>query len=287
MGSMKDILIIENDVFFGDALVRKLRNAGYSPSLVRDGGKALSEMRATQPDLVFLDASLPYKDGFQVLEEKNQDRSISLIPVVGIVNTTDIAVINRFLSSGAKDFIIKDQFNPEEIITKTAQQLVSSKTVDEIRHDKASVADRGLAAKSADAGLPAHFPGLSGKKIMWVEDDVFLSEIVARKLATQNCSLIHADNGSKALELAQKNMPDIIMLDILLPGMDGFEILRRLKLSPELQHIPVILLSNLSQQMDIDKGKSLGAELFLVKAVVSLDDILREIARVLDKSTAN
>ena len=72
------------------------------------------------------------------------------------------------------------------------------------------------------------------------------------------------------------------MLDILLPGMDGFEILRRIKSNPKTKNIPVILLSNLGQTSDIEKGKSLGAVRFMVKATVNPDEIINQIQEVLD-----
>jgi len=127
---------------------------------------------------------------------------------------------------------------------------------------------------------------LEGKKVMWVEDDRFLSDIISRKLLREKCVLIHAVEGEGAISLAEKEQPDIILLDILLPGIDGFEILSRLKANLRTKTIPVILLSNLGQKTDVDKGKSLGADQFLIKATVTLDEIVEEIKNLLkDKMT--
>lgn len=122
---------------------------------------------------------------------------------------------------------------------------------------------------------------IEGKKVMWVEDDAFLSDVIAKKLAAEKAQLVHTANGEEAFPLAEKEMPDIILLDILLPGMDGFEILRQLKKSEKTRSIPVILFSNLGQREDIDKGKDLGAVKFLVKATVTLDEIVGEIKNTL------
>ena len=119
---------------------------------------------------------------------------------------------------------------------------------------------------------------------MWVEDDKFLSDIIARKLSLQGCALVHATEGEEALKLLQSENPDLILLDILLSGIDGFEILKRIKENPKTKHIPVILLSNLGQKSDVDKGKALGAARFLIKATVTLDEIVEEIKRVLKES---
>ncbi len=126
--------------------------------------------------------------------------------------------------------------------------------------------------------------GISGKKIMVVEDDDFLRDIIARKLSRQGCSLVYAHDGEKALEMVEREMPDIILLDILLPGINGFDLLEKFKLNPIIQHIPVILFSNLSQESDIEKGKKLKASRFLVKATVSLDEVIQQIKEVLEET---
>ena len=120
---------------------------------------------------------------------------------------------------------------------------------------------------------------------MWVEDDKFLSDIIARKLSTEGCGLVHATEGEQALKLLEKEKPDLILLDILLSGLDGFEILKRIKDNAETKNTPVILLSNLGQKSDIDKGKTLGAARFLIKATVTLDEIVEEIKTVLKENS--
>lgn len=122
---------------------------------------------------------------------------------------------------------------------------------------------------------------IEGKKVMWVEDDAFLSDVIAKKLASEKAILFHTANGEEAFAMAEKEVPDIILLDILLPGLDGFEILRQLKKNDKTKGIPVILFSNLGQKTDIDKGKDLGAVKFLVKATVTLDEIVSEIKNTL------
>ncbi len=123
---------------------------------------------------------------------------------------------------------------------------------------------------------------LEGKKVVWVEDDQFLNGIIKRKLSKTKCLYFNAEGGEEALKIIDKEMPDIVMLDILLPGMDGFEILRRIKSNQKTREIPVILLSNLGQTSDIEKGKSLGALRFMIKATVTPDEIINQIKEVLD-----
>ena len=119
---------------------------------------------------------------------------------------------------------------------------------------------------------------------MWVEDDKFLSDIIARKLVSEKCKLTHATDGGEALTILEKEIPDLILLDILLPGMDGYEILSRVKSNDITKKIPIIVLSNLGQKANIDLAKKLGASSFLVKATVTLDEIVVEMKKVLSKN---
>jgi CheY-like chemotaxis protein len=126
---------------------------------------------------------------------------------------------------------------------------------------------------------------LSGYTIMWVEDDEFLSEMIAKKLREQGAELEFTNKGEGAVEKLRETNPDLLLLDILLPGKDGFEVLEEMKNDEELKDIPVILFSNLGQQEDIDKGYNLGADKFLVKATVDLNNVVDEIADILGSSS--
>jgi len=124
---------------------------------------------------------------------------------------------------------------------------------------------------------------MENKKILWVEDDSFLTDIIAQKLSQQHLELLYASEGVGALQKARKEHPDAIVLDILLPGMDGLEVLTQLKADDETKHIPVIMFSNLNDQAKIEQSKTLGAEGFFVKAMTNLETILAEIQKVISR----
>src|SRR3989344_7105682 len=110
---------------------------------------------------------------------------------------------------------------------------------------------------------------MATKKVLLVEDDDFLSDLIYRRMIAGKYECIRASNGEDAIKLVAEQKPDIVLLDVLLPGIDGFEILRRLKAEESSRKIPVIFLSNLGQKDDLEKGKKLGAVKFLIKATVS------------------
>lgn len=123
-----------------------------------------------------------------------------------------------------------------------------------------------------------------GKKVMWIEDDPTLNDIMERWLARYSVELVHATNGTEGMELIKREKPDILLLDIMLPDIDGFTVLEDIKSDPDLKHIPVILFSNLSHKSDIDRGYKLGASRFIVKSTVFLENLAGEIRNVLRES---
>ena len=113
------------------------------------------------------------------------------------------------------------------------------------------------------------------KKVMVVEDDALLAQVLATTLKKENFEVIVVADGLEALETAKKMHPSIILLDLILSGIDGFEVLKKLKGESKTAHIPVAVISNLDSVSDVRSTKVLGAEKFFVKANTKLDEIVK------------
>lgn len=121
-----------------------------------------------------------------------------------------------------------------------------------------------------------------GPKVVIIEDDQFLRELASEKLDHEGFLVHSAVDGPEGLRLISQESPDIVLLDIILPGIDGFEVLKRIKSNDTIKHIPVIMLSNLGQQTDIDHAMRLGAKDYIVKAHHTLDEIIEKIKQSLE-----
>jgi DNA-binding response OmpR family regulator len=119
------------------------------------------------------------------------------------------------------------------------------------------------------------------KKILIVEDDKFLRELIAQKLIKEGYDIVEAIDGEEGIKKIKETSPDLVLLDLILPGVDGFEVLSRVKADPSLVTIPVIILSNLGQKDDIEKGLKLGAVDYLVKAHFTPGEIIEKIKLIL------
>jgi DNA-binding response OmpR family regulator len=115
------------------------------------------------------------------------------------------------------------------------------------------------------------------KKILFIEDDSFIAEGYQKGLKEEGFEVTLAGNGEVAFSVIANEKPDLILLDIVMAGEDGFSVLKRIKEKDGVKEIPVIILSNLGGQENIEKGKNLGAEDYLVKSDYSLNDIAKKI----------
>ena len=117
--------------------------------------------------------------------------------------------------------------------------------------------------------------------ILLVEDDEFLAELYATKLNLEGFDVSLAVDGEKGLKMVKEKKPDLILLDIILPKMDGFELLKTLKNDKALKDIPVILLTNLSQKDEVKKGLELGAQDYLIKAHFMPSEVVKKIKKTI------
>jgi len=118
--------------------------------------------------------------------------------------------------------------------------------------------------------------------ILIIEDDAFLSNIYKTKFEMEGFKVSTSDNGEAGLTDAKKKNPDIILLDILMPKMDGFTVLKELKGASETKDIPVILLTNLGQKDDVEKGLELGAADYLIKAHFKPSETVAKVRKILE-----
>lgn len=129
--------------------------------------------------------------------------------------------------------------------------------------------------KQSDAGSQPH--------IVVVEDDTFLLGIYKTKFEMDGFKVDIAENGELGLKEIMKKKPDVVLLDILLPKMDGFTVLQHMKEHDELKDIPVILLTNLGQKDDVEKGLEMGAADYLIKAHFKPSETLKKVREVLKR----
>ncbi|KKW47535.1 MAG: hypothetical protein A2128_00465 [Candidatus Liptonbacteria bacterium GWC1_60_9] len=117
--------------------------------------------------------------------------------------------------------------------------------------------------------------------ILLVEDDPFLSALLKTRLQNEGLTVVHAVDGQQAVEILKASKPSLILLDLILPKKSGFEVMEAIQSDPELNKSPIIIISNLGQESDVQRGRELGAIEYFVKAKTSIDDLIVKIQQFL------
>lgn len=266
---MLKILIIEDNENLSKLMQKVFENKGFEVTASLDGKEGFGIFKSLKPDVLILDIALPSMNGYEILEARQKDEELKAIPVLVVSNSGQNVEINRLNQLSANDYLIKVELTTDELYEKVIK-LLGSNSQREIYKEEQEGEMMNL---RPDSEKP-----LKGIKILWVEDDLFLGSIISRKLSVSESVYTQVVDGESTFNYLESTIPDVIVLDIMLPGMNGYEILEKIKSNPKTASIPVIVLSNLGQKDDMDKCFKLGASKFFVKALVTLDHIIEEIS---------
>lgn len=123
-------------------------------------------------------------------------------------------------------------------------------------------------------------------KILLVEDDETLAKVYKDRLEMEGFEVRHANNGESALDAAVKEVPDLVLLDVMMPKMNGFDVLDILRNTPATRNVKIIMLTALSQPKDAERAKDLGADDFLIKSQVVISDVVERVKHQLGMEAA-
>jgi CheY-like chemotaxis protein/anti-sigma regulatory factor (Ser/Thr protein kinase) len=199
------VLVVDDDPNSRELIGRHLQRGGYAVRMAANGDEAMQLARKLQPDVVTLDVLMPQMDGWAVLSAMKEDAALAEIPVIMVTITQNQ---NIGFALGAADYLIKP--------------------IDRDRLVRA-------VEKCCPRGAPWH--------VLIVEDDAPTSELMRRTLQQIDCKVVEAENGRVGLERLNEAVPDLILLDLMMPEMDGFEFIARVRAEARWRHIPVIVVT--------------------------------------------
>lgn len=262
----KKILIVEDEEALSSVLSAKLVLEGFEVQAAADGQEGLKQINQWQPDLILLDIVMPKMNGYEVLGELQNNNN--KIPVIIISNSGQKVELEKIEKLGAVDWIVKTQLDAGEVVDKVKKCLAGELPIKDRQADEAET------AVSQSAQVKSN-----GIKILLVEDDKFLRDICHKKLRQEGFEAKTASDGEQALKMVEEFLPDMVLLDIILPSIDGFEVLAQIRSSKNktVSKVPVIMLSNLGQEEDIKKALAAGANDYLVKANFTTEEIIERI----------
>lgn len=262
MNAAKSIVIVEDDETLLELLRAKFAGAGFAVRTARDGVSGFDLIKESKPALVLLDMFLPRLNGLRVLEKMKEEGLLPAIPVLIISNSGQPIELQRALDLGARDYLIKVNFNPKEVLVRAMGLL-------------------GAALPPPAGEREPH----TEAKVLIVEDDMLLVRLLEQKFMSAGYKVYCALDAEQARHALIRMEPDIILLDLVLPGANGLAFLKELKRDEKNAKIPVLIISNLGQREEVDKGLRLGATDYIVKADSSPAEIVEKAASLIGRNT--
>lgn len=232
----KTILVVEDDPDTQRGLEIRLQASGYRVVQARDAVTAVPIARRTQPDLIILDLGLPGGEGFTVLDHLRALNTTAPIPIL-VLSARDPAVNKeRALKAGAVAFLQKPADN--QTLLAEIERCLGADRTQRVR-----------------------------KKILIIEDDADTQQAMSIRLRANEYDTVFASDGATAMTMVQREKPDLILLDLGLPGGDGFRVLERLRVHPAHNRIPVLVVSARDPALHEARARGFGARAFLQKPV--------------------
>ena len=242
-----EVLVVDDDAATRELVSRNLRRSGFTTAEARNGQEALLRLRTTKPSLLILDLIMPGLDGFEVLRSIRAEKLA--LPVIVLTGKTLTPEEQATLLEGMVKILHKDGDAIQKVIEEAKRFIVE-------RH------------KSDAERLPM---------VLYVEDSAQNRDLVRRYLRG-SFELVEAEDGEQGLERIAQHKPDLILMDLSLPRLDGYEATRRLKADPKLASIPVLALTAHAGKEDEQRARAAGCVEYLTKPI-SRDELLTAIRR--------
>lgn len=248
------VMVIDDDELVRDLLNHGLTQTNCEIIPIENGLKALKQIHQWQknislkpPDLIILDVNMPKISGFEVLHTLKADAKLKDIPVIMLTRRIEDESIVQSISEGAIDYITK----PFEI-AKLADRITKTLNRNNIR-------------------------------VLVADDDELICDLLKLHFKHMGFQVIVASNGAQALELIQSKFPHVVILDIMMPGIDGFAVIKKIQTEPKLADIPVVFLSVKNQQENIINGLENGAHDYITKPF-DIDELSLRITGILQRT---
>ncbi|MGK2848926.1 MAG: response regulator [Minisyncoccota bacterium] len=226
---MIKILLVEDDPFIVEIYKKKFSTSGFEVTNVTSGKAVLESVLTQAFDVILLDLVIPEISGMDVLRElRANDKYSKDLKIIVFSNLSSTEDREECLNLGANGFISKTEFSPSEVVEEVNRFLHQWKEQ-----------KKNIIRQNMD---PTDRPKL-GKRILFIEDEVVFVEMFGKRLSDEGYEVVSKPEGISGLEEALKGNYDMIISDVMMPGMDGREIVRRLKEIEEKKSIPIFVFS--------------------------------------------
>jgi two-component system cell cycle response regulator len=247
-------LLVEDNPLTLQTLIEYLQKLQLHPIVAHNGEEALRRVREESPDLILLDVMLPGMDGFKICETLKTNMTTQVIPVIFLTALSDTEAQVKAYEVGGVDYITKP-FDFREVAARVQMRL-SLLSLQKRLKTKQSVLGGNEGSLSRDKG---------DIRILIVDDNPLTIEALRAYLETFGFTILTAESGDAMIEHLPQPLPDLILLDVMMPGKDGYATCQWLKHNPNTKGIPVIFMTSLSEMQDKVKAFESGGADYIMK----------------------
>jgi len=247
------ILLVEDNPLTLYVLIEYLERLNLKTSVARSGEEALRQVESLKPDLILLDVMMPGIDGFETCRRLKGNINTQDIPVMFITALSSTSERVKGFEAGGIDYITKP-FDFKEVAARVESRLTIQKLQRKLK-TRDTLVSFGEPISMTDEKAT----------ILIVEDNAMTLHLLIGYLDKFGFHTIGAESGEDALELANQTVPDVVLLDVMLPGIDGFETCRQLKRNSNTRDVPIIFMTALTDAEAKIKGFEAGAADYIVK----------------------
>lgn len=234
------VLVVDDDPAMALLIEAVLESVGATAHIAGTGAEAEAALLHASFQLIVLDLQLPDTDGRSLLLRLKDQPTTARIPVAILSASATSAVKSECYAIGADAFFAKP-IDPQEFAQGMAALL------------------------RRKPGAPASAPANDDRRVVLVEDDELAASLIKHRLSRDGFEVVHYADGNSAVELTAAQKPLLIILDVKIPGLDGFEVLRRLREQASLRDIPIVMLTALGNERDVVRAFDLGAADYMTK----------------------
>lgn len=247
---------------------KKFSEAGFEVVMAASGTEAQTKAKSEKPDLMLLDLVLPEEDGFGVLGKIKGDESTKGIKVIIFSNLSQEEDKQKAKSLGADGFIAKSDYTPHQIVDQVNKIMGNGELPNQenTSSPQDSSGDEKKISSQGDDGNGRH-------KVLLVEDEQVFIEVFSKKLEEEGFRVDVANNGAWGAKQTEEKKYDLIILDILMPNLNGLEVIEKIRQGATNKETPVIAISNSVEDEKVQEAIKMGANEFYVKTRITPSEL--------------
>jgi DNA-binding response OmpR family regulator len=269
---MTKVIIVEDDPMISEIYQKKFSESGFEVEAADSGEQVLTLAKKEKIDLILLDLLMPKMNGFEVIKNIRQGQYDPGIKIIVFSNLSQKEDRDKALKLGANGFIAKSDFTPSALVEEVQRQI--NQLDEEVKNE----------LRKNGKGETVAPVGQRPPRVLLIEDEAIFVEMFGDKLKQDGFEVDFSMNGQEGLKKALSGDYDIFVIDIILPGLSGDEVVEKLKMDEKKKETPIIVFSASVDDQMKDKVREMGVEAFFVKTQIVPSELSKRVAEILKKA---